>query len=213
MSLTFKNTAFQVGGYRDLHWVEADEAKELNGAFRDANNYLEDRGPSSLARIDGYYLDQEFPDQTAVPAVFAVVIGENEAGAEFIYYAAMHDPWDNEGSGIVDDSEVYEDPAEAARAAHGIAERYAEHESEHQARFREYQDAYDALAEAIETIREARSEHSAFIGAVTKYADGRCDNAIYVGKRKAAREDVARAVKIIREARATLARPDLQEFK
>lgn len=220
MSTTFENPAFSIGGYRDLHWVEAAEAKALGGKFRDANDYLEDRGPSSLARITGYYTDVDEFGETAVPAVFVTAIvcddckgagcDDCEEGEVFTYYAGMHDPFNDDGSGIVDASEVYSDPAEAARAAHGVAERYAEHQREYQARSREYSEAEEVEAQSLSELRRVRSNHTYLIRALRVLGNG--DDASGARLRADKRLEAAAHVEAIREARETLARPDLKEF-
>ena len=107
------NPEYKAYGSNRMRWAEKDEP----GEFRDANEYL--RG-SRLAHTTGYYCD-EFGYETAIPAVY-VTVSYVEAGC---YYSAVLDPC-NDGCGTVDFAESYTDASEAARAAHGLAERYAE---------------------------------------------------------------------------------------
>lgn len=113
------NPEYKAYGSNRMRWIEKDEP----GEFRDASEYL--RG-SRLAHTTGYYCD-EFGDETAVPAVYAVEWNEDSGACD--YYAAVLDPC-NDGCGTVDFAESYADAEEAARAAHGLAERYAESERE-----------------------------------------------------------------------------------
>ena len=129
------NPEYKAYGSTRIRWIEKDEP----GEFRDANEYL--RG-TCLAHTTGYYCD-EFYDTTAVPALYVTRVdcpacadpnrttdcADCEtcggSGDIFTYYAAVRDPW-NTGCGTVDFAESYADAEEAARAAHGLAERYAE---------------------------------------------------------------------------------------
>ena len=121
------NPEYKAYGSARMRWIEKDEP----GEFRDANEYL--RG-SRLAHTTGYYCD-EFGDETAVPAVYMTDNPDADpwrgsADGDTHYYAAVLDPC-NAGCGTVDFEESYADAEEAARAAHGLAERYAESEREY----------------------------------------------------------------------------------
>lgn len=116
------NPEYKAYGSARMRRIEKDEP----GEFRDANEYL--RG-SRLANTSGYYCD-EFGDETAVPAVYIIEAPHGADDRDTLYYAAVRDPC-NDGCGTVDFEESYADAPEAARAAHGLAERYAESERAH----------------------------------------------------------------------------------
>ena len=111
------NPEYKAYGSARMRWIEKDEP----GEFRDANEYL--RG-SRLAHTTGYYCD-EFYNETAVPAVYIIEAPHGADDRATLYYSAVRDPC-NTGCGTVDFAESYADAEEAARAAHGLAERYAE---------------------------------------------------------------------------------------
>ena len=115
------NPEHKAYGSARMRWVEKDEP----GKFRDANEYLHG---SRLAHTTGYYCDA-FGDETAVPAVYIIEASHGADDCDTLYYAAVLDPC-NAGCGTVDFAESYADASEAARAAHGLAERYAESERE-----------------------------------------------------------------------------------
>lgn len=179
------NPEFKAYGSARMRIVEKDEP----GEFRDANEYL--RG-SRLAHTAGYYCD-EFQDTTAVPAVY-VVSGElDDADNEcFVYYAAVGNPH-NDGCGSVDFEESYSDGEEAARAAHGLAERYADAE-------REYSDNENnkiQLENLLDDVKELRNRHSYLIRALPHAGD----DATGARLRSDVRDRFAKLIKDIRELR------------
>lgn len=144
------NAEFKAWGSARMRWIEKNEP----GVFTDANEYL--RGTSRLAHTTGYYTNSHC-DETAVPAVYTL---------EEAHFAAVRDP-NNDGCGVVDFEESYADPVEAARAAHGLAERYAESE-------REYADNEDnklLLENLLGDVRELRNRHRYLIRALPVAGD------------------------------------------
>lgn len=143
------NPEYAALGSKRMRGIEKDEP----GTFRDANEFL--RG-SRLAYTTGYYCD-EFRDLTVVPAVYAL---------DAAYYAAVRDPY-NTGCGTVDFEESYSDPEEAARAAHMLAERYAEAECE----YNENENNKIRLDNLTDDVRESRKRHSYMIRALPAAGD------------------------------------------
>lgn len=158
------NAEFKAWGSARMRWIEKNEP----GAFTDANEYL--RGTSRLAHTTGYYTNSHC-DETAVPAVYTVEKPDVEpwrgsADGDTHHFAAVRDP-NNDGCGVVDFEESYADPIEAARAAHSLAERYAESE-------REYADNEDnklLLENLLDDVRELRNRHRYLIRALPVAGD------------------------------------------
>lgn len=198
----------------DLTFHEANEP----GTVRDANQYLEDYGYSSLRRITGYYGDQQFSENTFVPSVLVfradcpVCADPNRetdcadcetcggTGDLFTYFPGYR-ATDFQGpqEGLFDMSEPSDDAAAAARDAHHIAEREAERESEYQEKERARTEAMEMLPEEIAASRHT---HSKLIGAIVKFKDGSYDNAICTRDRAVLRRRVAKSVARIRELRS-----------
>lgn len=157
------NAEFKAWGSARMRWVEKNEP----GVLTDANEYLHG---SRLSHTTGYYTNSHC-DETAVPAVYTVDKPSVEpwrgsADGDTHHFAAVRDP-DNEGCGVVDFEESYADPVEAARAAHGLAERYAESE-------REYADNEDnklLLENLLDDVRELRNRHRYLIRALPVAGD------------------------------------------
>jgi hypothetical protein len=173
------NPEFKAFGSARMRWVEKDEP----GEFHDANEYL---CGSRLAHTAGYYLG-EFCDGIAVPAVYAVEWNGYSGACD--YYAAVKDPY-NTGCGVVDFEEPYADASEAARAAHVLAERYAEIDREYNERERARMEAQELLPEDIRYLRRAHSRALVI------------DDATGARAREEYRERVAEAIKRIRKLRS-----------
>jgi len=174
-----------------MRWIEKDEP----GEFRDASEYL--RG-SRLAHTTGYYCD-EFGDALAVPAVY-IIEAPIEAphgvyDCDTLYYAAVFDPY-NDGCGTVDFEESYADAEEAARAAHGLAERYAESERE----YSESENNKIRLENLMDDVRELRNRHRYLIRALP----GVGDDATGARMRQDVRDRLSQLIKDIRELRSQL---------
>jgi hypothetical protein len=169
-----RNPEFKAFGSEHMRWVETGELDEP-GTLTTANEYLRE---SRLHCTNGYYCGVDC-DEIAVPAVYAV-------GDERPYFAAVFDPY-NTGSGVVDFADEHETPEEAARAAHGLAERYAESEREYQEKADAYARARESLPEDIQYLRRAHTR------AISQ------DDATGARTREELRERVSRAVSEIRE--------------
>jgi hypothetical protein len=181
------NPEFKAFGSARMRIVEKDEP----GEFRDANEYL--RG-SRLARITSYYIDSH-QDQTAVPAVYITLDAQdNDDDLCPEYWAAVHDPY-NAGCGTVDFEESYSDPLEAAHAAHGLAERYADVE-------REYSDNDNKirLENLLDDVTELRRRHHYLIRALPESGD----DATGARMREEVRARMTQLIKDIRELRSQI---------
>jgi hypothetical protein len=180
------NPEFKAFGSARMRRVEKDEP----GEFHDANEYL---CGSRLAHATGYYLDY-FCEDLAVPAVYVANSPDADpwrgsADGDTHYFAAVKDPY-NTGCGVVDFEESYADASEAARAAHGLAERYAETDREYNARERARMEAQELLPEDIRYLRRAHSRALVI------------DDATGARAREEYRERVAEAIKRIRKLRS-----------
>jgi hypothetical protein len=199
---------FAAYGRAHLVWIEKDEP----GEFRDANDYLQDCGYGSLKRTTGYYCDDDF-NETAVPALYRTraecvscdwhVTDDCEkcggSGDVYTYYAAVRDP-NNAGCGVVDTDTAYseDETADAARDAHGLAERYGESEREYQEKFSAHMLATERLPEEIAA---ARDRHSYLVRCIHVHGDASTDDATGARLRKEQRTAAAHAIKAIRELR------------
>jgi hypothetical protein len=206
------NPEYKAYGSARMRWIEKDEP----GEFRDANEYL--RG-SRLAHTNGYYCD-DFCDETAVPAVFITPQLEGYTSVcdechkdptlqhkhkhapraiygsgEPVYYAAVRDPC-NDGCGVVDFEESYADADDAARAAHSIAERYAEHERE----YSENENSKIRLENLVDDVRELRNRHRYLIRALPVSGD----DATGARMRADVRDRLTKLAKDIRECRSSI---------
>jgi hypothetical protein len=157
------NPEFAAYGSARMRWIEKDEI----GEFRDASEYL--RG-SRLGRIEGYYCDS-FQDETAVPAVYiidnpTVEPWRGSADSDTHYFAAVRDPV-NDGCGVVDFEESYADASEAARAAHSLAERYADVQRE----FADNEYNKLRLESLSDDVTELRRRHHYLIRALPAIGD------------------------------------------
>ena len=181
------NHEYKAYGSARMRWIEKGDP----GEFRDANEYL--RG-SRLARTTGYYCD-EFGDALAVPAVYIIEAPHGADDRDTLYYAAVLDPY-NDGCGVVDFEESYADASEAARAAHGLAERYAESERE----YSENENNKIRLENLMDDVRELRNRHRYLIRALP----GAGDDATGARMRQDVRDRLPQLIKDIRELRSQI---------
>lgn len=93
----------------------------FNLRLEEANDHLR---YSRLSMIQGYYCDDDGSTGTLQP-----IIARLPRGRGFLAGWTM-----GRGMAACVDADVYDDPQDAARAAHDMAERDAEKEREHQAR-------------------------------------------------------------------------------
>lgn len=169
------NPEFKAYGSARMRFVESDEKADI----REANDYLHDHGYNSLKRTNGYYTDCMQHD-TCVPVVLIVTttcvdcrgagaIGDGEdsddcqncdaEGMTYVYTPGVRGPNDDKSAGCFDFEHECDDSADAAKAAHALAERYAESEREHDATFQ----CESQIEGALDSIRSARSQHSAIV--------------------------------------------------
>jgi hypothetical protein len=197
------NPEFKAYGSERMRFVESDE----KAIVREANDYLS-RGHRNI----GYYTDN-CQDQTAVP----VVLRESEVcpdcessgrigtdddedtcqkcdgeGCTYTYVPGVRGPDDDEAAGCFDFADTASDAKEAALRAHSLTERYAEDCRENDAKFQ----CAQQIESALESIKNARKQHSALIRETKHVAGARylgMASASY-GTLKAARAALRREV-------------------
>ncbi len=181
------NREYKAYGSARMRRIEKDEP----GEFRDAGEYL--RG-SRLAHTTGYYCD-EFYDALAVPAVYIIEAPYGADDRDTLYYSAVLDPY-NDGCGTVDFEESYADASEAARAAHGLAERYAESERE----YNENDNNKIRLENLMDDVCELHNRHRYLIRALP----GAGDDATGARMRQGVRSMLSKLIEEIRELRSQI---------
>lgn len=138
---SYTGAPFRIRSY-ECRWIEKPSAVGLRETGK----------AEDIARLrhSGWYLDDTY-SETAHGLVFQLPTRKGQPR----YFAAMADPH-NDGPALVEIGDIYDSAEEAARAADGLAERYAEGE-------REYNDAWQRGNTARAKASEARELCRAWI--------------------------------------------------
>lgn len=120
-------------------------------------------GDRPRADHNGWYLDDDFQDETAEGIVYRIRVQRRghykagETGTRVRYIAGIKDPH-NEGPAMLQlgETDWHDDLDDAFRDADGMAEKYAEREREYQAAWRLGNEAADLLNTAADDREECK---------------------------------------------------------